>query len=86
MKTIDMTTNSKRKNKRAMKQMCKDLRKVYESTDYSNYEIKIGYDAENNLLIIPKPVMALAFIDEDVNNWIAESIKELPSVEGLLVA
>ncbi len=85
MKIVDMNSNSKRKNQRAMKQMCKDLREVYESTDYSNYEIKITYDAEHNMLIIPKPVMALSIVDEDVHNWLYEQIDNLP-LEGVLVA
>ena len=73
------------KSKIARKQMFKDLRKVYKSTDYSNYEIEISYDAENKVLIVPKPVMALSLVDEAVGNWLYEQINNLP-VEGFLVA
>ena len=83
MKITDVT--SKWASKRAMKRMCKDLAQVYASTDYSNYEIRVSFDAEQNVLIIPKPVMALSFVDEDLRDWIAEQIDNLP-VEGVLVA
>lgn len=76
---------SKISNKRAMKRMCKDLAEVYASTDYSNYEIRVSYDAENKMLIIPKPVMALSFVDEDLSDWISAQISNLP-VEGIMVA
>ena len=76
---------SKIMSKRTMKRMYKDLAQVYASTDYSNYEIRVSFDAEQNMLIIPKPVMALSFVDEDLRDWIAEQIDNLP-VEGVLVA
>ena len=76
---------SKISNKRAMKRMCKDLAEVYASTDYSNYEIRVSYDAENKMLIIPKPVLALSFVDEDLSDWISAQISNLP-VEGIMVA
>ncbi len=76
---------TKMMGKRALKRFCKDLAEVYANTDYSNYEIRVTYDAEQNVLIVPKPVMALSFVDEDLRDWIAERINEL-SADGILVA
>ena len=85
MKMIINNLKSKISNKRAMKRMCKDLAEVYANTDYSDYEISVSYDAENKMLIIPKPVMALSFVDEELSDWISVHINNLP-VESVLVA
>ena len=79
-----LNINSRREHKRFMKQFSKELRKAYESTDYSNYEISVSYDTEDNTLIIPMPVMALACVDEEVSKWIYELAEKL-SVDGFKV-
>lgn len=76
---------SKIESKRTMKHLCKALAKAYANTDYSNYEIRVTYDEELNMLIVPLPVMALSFVDEDLSDWIAERINEF-SAEGILIA
>ena len=80
-----LNINSRREHKRFMKQFSKDLRKAYENTDYSNYKIEVAYDAEDNTLIIPMPVMALACVDEEISNWISE-LADKHSVDGIKVS
>ncbi len=67
---------SKKNPERIVKHLYKELKKAYESTDYSNYEIKVTYDAEDNMLIVPLPVLALACVDEEIYNWINELVEK----------
>ena len=76
---------SKYKNLRAMKEICDDLFQVYSTTDYSNYDISVSYNAEEKTLLIPKPVMALSVVDDELHEWIAEQIDKL-TIERILVA
>ena len=76
---------TKVKNHRATKQLYKDLYAAFCDTDYSNYEIGVAYNAEEKNLFIPKPVMALSLVDEDLMDWICEQIDSYP-IESVLVA
>lgn len=76
---------SKYKNHLAKKEVCDYLYQVYLNTDYSSYDISIAYNAEERTLIIPAPVMALSIVDDELSEWIAERIDNLP-VERVLVA
>jgi len=47
-------------------QMYSELMEVYESTDYTKAELNLSVDSESKTIIIPKHVMALLLMDEDV--------------------
>ncbi len=76
---------SKYKNHLAKKEICDYLYQVFINTDYSNYEISVSYNPEERTLLIPAPVMALSIVDDELSEWIAEHIGNLP-VERVLVA
>lgn len=47
-------------------QMYNELMEVYEATDYARTELNLGVDAETKTIMVPKHVMALLLMDEDV--------------------
>lgn len=68
--------------KDAMKKMNEELKHILQTTDYSTYDIEIIFDATKRVAIIPKPVMALCMINEEVREW---SITELNKHPGFSV-
>ena len=65
-------------NKRIGKKMYKELMEIYKHTDYSTYYISVGYDSEENILLIPKPVMALALVDASFQIKLNKAINKHP--------
>ena len=72
-------------NKRAAKHLKEELREILNCTDYSHYEISVSYDAENNVLVVPKPVLALSLVDQELGEWLMNMVEQFP-INGVVVA
>ena len=59
-------------------QMYSELMEVYEATDYTKAELNLGVDAETKTIIIPKHVMALFLMEEDVREQFIYGMQNYP--------
>ncbi len=60
-----------RKNgKKARELLMQELIQILHTMDYSNSELSTWFDEENNKLIVPKPVLALTLIDDEITDWL----------------
>lgn len=62
-----------------MEAMEKELWEVLNTTDYSTCELASIYCKENNILIIPKPLMALVLVDENIRKELANEVLQHPN-------
>ena len=64
--------------KKVQKIMMNELWDIYKNTDYSTYDLNIYYNPEEHIVLVPKPVFALAIADNDVRAWMEEQIQSVP--------
>lgn len=68
MKTIKV--RSKRMNDHVKNIMREEIEEILNTMDFTNYEINVHYDEDTDTTIIPKPVFALTFVNEEVREWV----------------
>ena len=73
-----MNRKIKRMNKKAEKQMEKEIMEILRTTDYSTYDIAIYYDEIERKVIVPKPVFALSLVDGNVASWLHAKVDSFP--------
>ena len=59
--------------KKMSKKLVKELEEVLRTTDYTTFQIHVGYDSEENIVIIPKPLLALTLVDKSMTMKIMNS-------------
>ena len=74
-----MITLTKKESKRAFRTMEKEIKHILKTFDYTNYEMSIYYDEDTNTMIIPKPVFAQTFVNEQLLNTVIGQINIHPN-------
>ena len=69
----------------AIEVMEKELWEVLNTTDYSTYELVSLYCEDTNRIIVPKPLMAIAVVDEDIREELTNEILKHPNCTIMVI-
>ena len=79
-----MMTLTNKESKKAFRTMEKEIKHILKTFDYTNYEMSIYIDEDTNTMIIPKPVFAQTFVNEQLLNAVIGQINIHPNYTVML--